>query len=244
MTHLTACAAMFHRQDVKRAKNVIVRSYNENQMIEGLRMDRRQRPFFDAEFPRSAALRHALRWTTDDQKETPYPAAAPLGKIESDTGDLGWYGADEKHGVVTIDTPNTQALIGYVRDGGRGTANMKAEVDNEFCCIYLTSLDGKPISSADRLLLTTTARATLSGFQWNADRKTVKNWGKAPTVIEPVRGAVVLKNVQHAKSMVVTPLAAEGRRLETSVKTEMTNVGLRVPVGEPITTWYLIEKPN
>ena len=80
-------------------------------------------------------------------------------------GQLGWYGADVGKGRVRIGTAHTQALVGFTRDDGEKTSNMTANVDNEFSAIYLTSLDGRPIAESGRLLLATTARATLSGFQ-------------------------------------------------------------------------------
>jgi hypothetical protein len=241
MTHLAACAAMFHRQDVAQAKKVVVRGYEEQHMIAGLRMDRRERPFFDPAFPRSTALRHATRWTMGKDRDASYPEAAPLGSIRSDTGQLGWYGADRERGLVSVDTPRTQALIGFVRDSDCVVENLAAEVDNPFCAIYLTSLEDRPIARSDRLLLTTTARAAHTGFAWNPDRKTVKDWGRAPTVIEPVTGSMVLRGLQDAKSLTVTRLAAEGRPVGRSLAPERTAAGWRIPVGQVVTTWYLIE---
>jgi hypothetical protein len=240
MTHLAACAAMFYRQDVAKAKETVVRSYDEDQMIDGLRADREQRPFFDPEFPRSTALRHATRWVIEGSS-SPYPKAAPLEQIDADTGQLGWYNADKAKGLVSVNTPCTQALIGFVRDGRKATSNMVCQVDNEFCCIYLTSLDGKNIPNASRLLLTTTARSTLTDFAWNPNRKTVKSWGRPPTVIEPVAGAITLTGLKRADAMAVVALAAEGRPLDVAVNAEITSMGWRIPIGEPVTTWYLIE---
>lgn len=239
MTHLAACAAMFHRHDVAAAKETILRVYAEDQMIGGLRMDRKERPFFDPAFPRDVALRHATRWATSGRPSA-YPEAARLGNIEADTGQLGWYGADAGKGLVRIDTPCTQALVGFVRDGGKKTSNLAADVDNQFSAVYLTSLDGRPIAEAGRMLLTATARATLAGFEWNADRKTVKDWGQAPTVIEPVSGSVVISGLKDAKTVAITPLAAEGRPIGSASKIEAAG-GCRIPIGEVVTTWYLVE---
>jgi hypothetical protein len=214
--------------------------YGEEEMIEGLRMARKERPISDPEFPRSTAFRHAVRWTTEGDASA-FPAAAPLGSIEADTGQIGWYDADAGNGVVTIDTPRTQALIGFVRDGRRLTSHMAGHVDNEFCCLYLTSLGDKTIRESDRLLLATTARATLTGFAWNPGRKTIKSWGRAPTVIEPVTGAVTLLRLCNSQEVSVTPLAAEGRPLTEPGQAKITNLGWRVAIGEPATTSYLIE---
>jgi len=240
MTHLAACAAMFHRRDVAAARETIVRVYGEDEMIEGLRTERSERPFFDPAFPRDAALRHATRWTTEGRR-SPFPEAAPLGRIESDTGQLGWYDADAGKGIVRIDTPCTQALVGFVRDGARRTSNLAAAVDNEFSSIYLTSLDGRSIAEADRLLLTTTARATLTDFQWNPDRKTIKSWGRAPAVIEPVTGSITLSGLKGATAASITPLAAEGRPVRPPAGIEVADSTCRIPLGEQVTTWYLIE---
>ncbi len=240
MTHLAACAAMFHRHDVDAARETILRVYGEDERMERLRMDRKERPFFDPAFPRDVALRHATRWTTAGQPSA-YPDAAPLGRIEADTAQLGWFGADAGKGLVKVDAPFTQALVGFVRDSGQKTTNLVANVDNEFSAVYLTSLDSRPIAEAGRLLLTTTARATLTGFEWNPDRKTVKSWGHAPTVIEPVTGSVTLSGLKGAKTVAITPLAAEGRPLSPPRKIDVDNSGCRLPIGEVVTTWYAIE---
>ncbi|MCH5372842.1 MAG: hypothetical protein JJ992_02610, partial [Planctomycetes bacterium] len=240
MTHLAACAAMFHRHDAAKAQKTIVRVYDEEQIVEGLRMNRAERPFFDPGFARSTALQHALRWTTRGSASE-YVDPAPLGEIDSDTGQLHWCDADRHQGFVTVDTPATQALIGFVGDSGKATSNLTARVENSFCCLYLTSLDGKPIAAASRLLLTATARATLSGFEWNSDRKTVNSWGHAPTVIEPVRGRITLQGLNDAAKLSVTPLAAEGRPLDSAVAAERTEQGWIIPIGQPVTTWYVIE---
>ncbi len=62
---------------------------------------------------------------------------------------------------------------------------MSAEVQNDFCSILLTSLDGNPIASSSRLLLTTTARTTNTGLTWRPDHQTVAEWGEGPVVTEP-----------------------------------------------------------
>jgi len=105
----------------------------------------------------------------------------------------------------------------------------------------LTSLDGRPVAESARLLLTTTARASQTDFAWNPDRKTVRNWGRAPTVIEPVTGTVWLLALRNAKALTFQPLTAEGRPLGEPVRAELTNLGFRVPVGDPPATWYVAE---
>jgi hypothetical protein len=78
------------------------------------------------------------------------PAADPL---VSDTRQLAWYTSPGKTGLVTVDTPRTQALIGFVRAHNKSDSNLAVQVDNTFCSVLLSSLDDKPIAEAAKLLL-------------------------------------------------------------------------------------------
>lgn len=239
MTNLATCAAMWHRQDLESARQCIVRVYDEQQMIEGLRMPRSERPFFDPEFSRSTPLMHATRWTTEGDA-TPYSEAAPLGRIEADTGQLGWYGADDERGQVVVNSPHTQALIGFLDDDSRSTRNVTAKLDTPFASVILTSLDGRPIAKSERLLLATTATSAHTGFEWNDDRKTVKQWGTSPTLIEPVRGEVMLKGLGDANAMTYQPLTAEGSPLGEPKTVKVTDSQAILELVEPAATWYIL----
>ena len=84
------------------------------------------------------------------------------------------------------------------------------------------------------------AAASHTGFEWNADRKTVKQGGKFPTIIEPVRGEVWLVGLRRANAVAVQPLTAEGLPLGDPLKAEVTNLGYRLRVGTPPATWYVV----
>lgn len=239
LTNLTACAPMWHRKDLATAGRRVVRVYTEQQMIEGLRMPRKERPFFEPAFPRSAPLVHATRWTTRGTA-SPYPPAAPPGRIESDTGQLGWYGADEGQGKVVVDSPHTQALVGFFGEDEKTTANLAANIETPFASVVLTSFDGAPIATSGRLLLTATATGSHAGFEWNPDRRTVKQWGTFPTIIEPVRGEVTLRGLRGQAAARYQPLTAEGRPLGDPRNAEMTRHGPRLRLGTPPATWYIV----
>mgnify|MGYP006299898807 CR=1 FL=1 len=107
---------------------------------------------------------------------------------------------------MIIDTEHTSALIGFVRASDPQTDHLKAEVDNDFCTVMLTTLDERPIRNAKRLLLVTSARATNTGFAFEEDGQTVAKWGTGPTLIEPVTGQVILKQIEDASVLTVAPL--------------------------------------
>lgn len=239
MTNVAACAPMWYRRDLKAANQRIVRVYNETQMIEGLRLPRSERPFFDAAFPRSTPLVHATRWSTEGNATT-YPHAASLGQIEADTGQLGWYNADQAQGQVVIDAPATQALIGHFAADTRSTANMVANLQTPFASVVLTSLDDQPIAASQRLLVAATAKTTHTGFEWYEDRKRVKKWGTFPSLIQPVTGRLTLRGLGDIVSVEVQPLTAEGRPLGSPTLAAITQNAASLILEDQPTTWYEI----
>ncbi|HEX8200276.1 MAG TPA: hypothetical protein VF590_07300, partial [Isosphaeraceae bacterium] len=242
MTNLAACALMWHRRDVRPARHTVVRSYTRDQVIETLRGDRVvDPPFFTPGFPPTTPLVHATRLSFDGPSEMPVPPAAPPGRIEADTGQLGWYDADRGRGLVTIDTEGTRALIGFVQGSGRSVPGLAADVANEFCALMLTTLDGEPLDRSSRLLLATTARATNTALRWEADRQKLADLGRGPVVIEPVTGTVTLSRLGAVRGLRARPLAAEGRPMEGDLAARPTDRGWEIRLGDPATTWCLIE---
>ena len=124
-----------------------------------------------------------------------------------------------------------------------GLQHLGLEVENEFCTVYCVALDEHPIAQSSRLLLVTAGRASQTGFEWgDEEHHTVKNWGGPPTVIEPVSGTAVLRGLAGAKRLVVRPLAGEGRPLSHVVlDAPEDGQAWRISIGNPATTWYMIE---
>jgi hypothetical protein len=245
LTNIAACAAMWYRQDVAAARTRDVRAITDKNVIESLRMDKSQSPFFTTGYDEALALVNPTRSTFPGPSRFQMPNFSPapaLGNIVSDTRQLGWFDADRSRGVVTIDTERTQGLVGYVRGSARAPGGLSADVRNDFCAIICTSLDGQPLTKTTKALLAATSRATNTGFRWTdeKERKTVAEWGKGPVVIEPVRGTVSLA-LGDAKSVSVQPLTAEGRALGPAVNALRDGGKWRVAVGEPVTTWWVID---
>jgi hypothetical protein len=179
--------------------------------------------------------------TFEGKSALPFPAQTSAPAIQSDTGQLAWFHDSEKKGLVTIETDNTQALIGFVKHRAKALKNISAEINNDFCAILCTTLDGKPIAQSARLLLATGAKVANTGLKLDDERHTVAQWGKYPPAIEPVTGAVILRALEQAKSVEAQPLAAEGRPLESTVQATRSGDQWRIPIGEPATTWYLVK---
>lgn len=250
LAQLTAAGLMWHRHDVAKARETIVRGYTPDEIIDAMRLNSwKYRPFFKPGFDLTTPLKHAARWalaataTGEAGKGEASPATqtAPL-RIESDTGELAWLHADQKRGVIKLATPRSQSLIGFVRGSGESTPYLAAEVMNDFCSITLTALDDQPIASSRKLLLVaTTGSAQNTGQQFGEDGKTVVEWGRGPLRIEPVAGMLTLRNLAGAKSVTATPLTPEGRPHSQTVRVERSDGDWVLRLGTPATTWWMIE---
>jgi len=240
MMNIAAGAHVFLRADVQPAKETMYRSYSPEEIRESIRLASSQRPFFTPGFDPALALVHAARIRDFENSGGPYPRVDAMDAIASDTGELAWHRDQTKQGLVTIDTDKSQAVIGFIKHAGRPLRNLAATVENEFCAVVLTSLEDKPISQADRLLLVTTAHSANTGMKWNEKRTTLTDWGAEPTLIEPVKGFVVLRGIERAKQIEAVPLDSGAKPIGEPIPAEKTQDGYRIPIGEPATPWYLI----
>lgn len=240
MTNLAACAVMFLRGDVRRAIETVPRSYSLQQVRQSIRYPSSERPYFTPGFPLSTALRHATRINSFSGQSGQYQKAGTDNPIVSDTGELSWYHSEQGKGLVTIETEKSQALIGYVKDNNKALKNIAVTAENEFFSIIVTSLNAEPISSSPSLLLVVTARSANQGMTWNEDRTSLSDWGSEPTVIEPVRGSVTLRNIGPTECIEAVPLNGSGKRMGQPIPAQKVADGFEIPIGELATPWYLV----
>lgn len=241
MPQVAAGALLFRRADVAPARETVVRNYTAEQCYESLRGGWKAAPLFTPGYPELLSLAHGVRIGDLDAKpgETaPFPAA-PAKPVKSDTGELEWRVGPDGKGLVTIDAPRAQGLVGFVKGSGAASRNLAADVANEYCALMLAAQDEAPIARAGRLLLTAGARSTLTGMEWNENRTIVKQPGKMPLLIEPVRGAVTLKGLQGAKGVEAQPLDGAGRAQGAPVAAKRDGNDWKLELAAP-TTWYAI----
>lgn len=241
MVQLAAGALLFLRGDVRAARARVERSYTLEQVRETLQMPPAALPYYTPGFPLSLVLQHQVRISAlEGPPAAPPPAPPETNPIRSDTGELAWYTAPADAGLVTVDTSQAQALIGFVPAHGESLRHLSVAVMNTFCAITLNALDGEPLARSARLLLTTGARVENTGQQWNADRTEVTAQGRAPTRIEPVSGRITLRNLEGATAVQAQPLDGAGGPLGRAIHAARTPAGWAIPIGDPATTWYEI----
>ena len=240
MTNLAAGAIMFLRGDVRPALKTVGRTYSIEQIYESIRQPSSERPYFTPGFPLPIPLMHTTRIVSFDQESGLYERITAKSPVASDTKELAWHYSPKEKGLVTIETEKTQALIGFIKDNKQFLRNLSAKVENEFCAIILISLDGEPLSHSKKLLLATTARSANSSIKWNEKRTSLLDWGTTPTFIESVKGTVSLLNLRPYKNAEVIALNSAGRKLGRLTDVKKSIHGCTIPIGELVTTWYLI----
>jgi len=240
MPQLAAGALMFLRADVSPSNSIVLRSYTRDQVFDSaLLIPATDRPYFTLGFPLAIPLEHESRIESLDGAPVP-PFAAPkaTSPIVSDTNQLAWYNSSAMTGLVTVDTPRSQALIGFVKANGKSVTNLAADVENRFCTIWITSLESQPISRASRLLLTLGSRVENEGMRWNDRHSNLAEWGGSPTLIEPVVGRIRLRSLDHAETVSAQALDGSGQPMGEPIHAEKKAEGWDIPLGKIVTTWY------
>jgi hypothetical protein len=141
--------------------------------------------------------------------------AASGDVLRSSTGELSW----RRDGLVTVDTPRTQGLVGFPEQRQVDLADVSIALENRFAQVVVTSLSDEPIASAKRLFLAASAGAENTGQRYRLGRMSVAELGSTPILIEPVRARVVLRRAGGAAPRV---LAVDwyGRRTSVSLPVE------------------------
>ncbi|MBZ5583406.1 MAG: hypothetical protein LAQ30_14585, partial [Acidobacteriia bacterium] len=248
MTEMAAGALMFLRGDVKPARQTVERTYSREQVLDagllpaGLRPGSEQ-PYFTPGFPLSLPLEHGVRIKSFDGPPTAKLTAAGGSPIVSDTKELSWYTSEAKTGLVTVETDRTQALIGFIKANRKTLRNLGADISNDFATIVLTSMDDKPLARSGKMLLTAGSRVANTDQKWNEARTALARQGgqgHSPTLIEPVAGAVTLRNIEGARGVSAVALDGSGKPTGDPLQAKKTAAGWELPIGTPVTTWYVV----
>ncbi|HEU4719921.1 MAG TPA: hypothetical protein VFS59_01055 [Gemmatimonadaceae bacterium] len=240
MTQMATGALAFLRGDVRPARRVVTRSYARDQAFESRRLPRTEQPYFTPGFPLALPLTHGVRISSLEGAPTASHPALDTTSIVTDTRELTWRRLGGAKGMVTQETDRTQALIGFLTaHRAVSVRNLAADVRNPFASIVLSSMDGRPIASAARLLVTAGARVSNTGLRWNAEGTRVAQQGGPPSLIEPVTGTITLRGLTgRVRGVRATALDGAGRAIGAPIAARRTAAGWVFPIGAPATTWY------
>jgi hypothetical protein len=152
-------------------------------------------------------------------------------KYVSDTGELI---LDRGAGLFTIATPMSKAVVGFLGQAGRVDLN-GATVDckTPFAAVMVTSLDGKPIETSKRILITAVARAENTGQAFYRKRSSVPEQGRPPALAEPVECELALKLGGRATVYALDETGKRRNKLDAQVQDGL----LRMNLGGARSPW-------
>jgi hypothetical protein len=235
MATLPASLALWLRGDVAPAKTASIAPVSLFQAMEQLRKGG----------PRIAAEHFGVKWQEAlmrrvgvrlDEKGEGHFNPAPAGsRYESDTKELVW-NAEPGNGVVTIDTPKSKGVIGFIRGRSFDLGGVKIAPGasmQDWATIQITGLEGTDLKTARRILVTATGYAENTGMEWTSDaKKSVgKNWGRRPSLVEGIPATIDLGGKRKLRAW---RLDDRGQRAgEVPVKEGVLEIG---PINQ--TLWY------
>lgn len=142
--------------------------------------------------------------------------------VESDTGELR---RDWKAGMHTVTTANNVAATGWIGGQTIVLGDATIELATPKAAVALSSLDGQPLASSQKILLAVVAQVAAT------------NGNQRPYLSEPVRGGVSLRS-QHA-ALDVTPMGARSHDAKPS-RTSAENGVHRIALdGAPVHFWII-----
>jgi len=150
------------------------------------------------------------------------PVAADLSKyidrtrktVTSVTGELKW---DYGTGLVTVDTPRTQAACGFLAKAGPvKLGDVTIDCRNEYASIVVTSLDDLPLARSRRVLIQAMTEDRPFGFRAAGGR--IADLGSAPFGVRFIDAAVTLK-LPPGDKPAVTALDENGYATDKAVPT-------------------------
>ena len=196
-THLPlypALAAMIYRGDVREGevtyrRNVQLADLSAGRLPfrESVRQDF-DRKVIEGAFPPAALLYGKAQIEFEAPVTGSYTTEniPPMDTIVSTTGQLQYVRTDSTGGRVIVNTPGTQAVFGFLTPEKVELDDLTMQSDNAFAVIFVSSLDpDRSIAEADRLLVTTLARARNTGMQYGSP-DSLATTGMAPAILEPV----------------------------------------------------------
>ncbi|MDA8375932.1 MAG: hypothetical protein M0Z50_02450 [Planctomycetia bacterium] len=149
---------------------------------------------------------------TPSYQPTPTVNLAPYrrdGMLHSANGVLAWQpGTSSRSGFITINTPGTQAVVGFAGGQTIHLRDVTIAPTTHFAAIYITALDRRGTIATDHhILITTLARVRNSGMKMIAG--CLIALGHAPMRIEPVQVQLTFNRPGTPKVYV---LSAVGQR--------------------------------
>lgn len=135
-----------------------------------------------------------------------FSPALSRGAALSMTQELYW---NLKKGIFQITSDKIQGAAGFLKGGIFKSKNFKVSCTNNYASAFLISLDMKPLSESEKIILNTGARTDNTGAQYSPSHTSVIFGGSSPIIVEPVYGSFTV-TLKSFKSVNIYTLDANG----------------------------------
>jgi hypothetical protein len=185
-------------------------------------------------------------------------ALAPAGGVfVSDTGQIRWDTTQAGRGYVTVDTPGTKLLYGFIGErsfdltGGVGI-KPKATLQQGFAVIGLTSMDAPSLTNATRVVITAVGTGTTTGAGWRTHPNAwitfpppqginltlQQEWGTAPFRAEGIGATITLPFPSgRVRVWSLDPTGAHARELPVAALSGGAQSSITIQAGYKA-LWY------
>ena len=163
---------------------------------------------------RSGMRGGAEKLKTDVSGELKAKIISKTKSFVSDSGQITWQG---NVGVVKVEAPRFQALIGFLGHRKFNNPYWAVETPNEFASISAISLVKKPLNTSEHLLVTGVTRMENTGQVYNAAKTKLLSAGTAPILVEPLSAKIVLYRFAKDAKLKVRALDANGQLIKAKV---------------------------
>lgn len=189
---------------------------------------------------RTLAVARSVVEFVEEPRETP---AFDLSRYHRDglyrasTGELEWKeGASRHDGYFTMDTPSTQAVVGFARGRVCELSQVTITSHSRFGAVYVTAKEkDRTIATSKRLLVVALARARNTGMKIWRDSRLLERGGP-PVRLEPVRATIELR--RKGRPTVIL-LDHDGALTEKTLPVKSSRI--EIDSGRDRTPYYLIQ---
>ncbi len=137
------------------------------------------------------ALRKAPAWAERVLGPDEQPLKNPDQQTVSDTGEIRHYPAK---GYCLVDSPRTQAVMGFVGEAGEiEMSAVRIRSRTDFATIAVSSLTDEPLAQSRRILVTAVGRVENKGTRYDVTHQRLVSRGTGPIMCEPIKATVRIK---------------------------------------------------
>jgi hypothetical protein len=222
MNLIPASALLFHRRDVRESPTGYYDLVQPDRMLDPLTAVERH-PEVALYGKYGLAFPDLTPAVDSDERLLQQSVRASAAPRVSVTGELTW---DASRGLVTVDTPRTQGVVGFAGGAHVETRAAAFDLTTPFAVALLSSLDDRDLADSARILVSTSADARWTGVELSEAGDKILSTGRWPFLMQPVAGRIFLSGDRPAT---VYRLAASGARLG-ELTVERTPRGLTLPL--------------